>query len=217
MTLNKYEELMEKVEVTPEIRKRIQKEINKSFAEDQERSADIVDITRKTGFHRRKLFPLAACFALLLLAGIALPRLLHPVPDYTGDETQVVPDIAEWSSAEELSEKVGFPVTEIPVLKEQAEEIQYLSLWDTAEIQYTIDGSTVSYRKSQGSEDNSGVCETYEQERTETVNEQQYTLKGSGTECSLILWTDGNYSYSIYFEEAASKEQAETIIKELSE
>lgn len=217
MTLSKYEELMEKVEVTPEMRERVEKGIEKELAADSIMPTHIVDITRKKGFHSRKRLSLAACFALLLLAGIVLPRLLHPVPDYSGDETQVIPEIAGWSSTEELSEKMGFPVSDIAFLKEQAEETAYLSVWDIAEIQYTTDDHLVTYRKSLGNEDNSGVYETYEQETTETVNGQQYILKGNGTECSLILWTDEEYSYSIYFEEAVPKEQAETIIKELSE
>lgn len=220
--MNKYEELMDKVEVTPEMRERVLYGIGENLARNQEKTVDIVDITQATGVNRgkrtglyRKLLPLAACFALLLLAGIAVPRLLHPIPDYTGDETQVIPDITEWASAEELSEKVGFPVEDISTLKEQSEETIYLAQWDMAEIQYLVDGQTISYRKSQpAGEDNSGVYETYESERTETVNGQEYTLKGNGDTCSLILWEDEDYSYSIYFEEAVSVEQAEAIVIE---
>lgn len=223
--MNKYEELMEKVEVTPEMRERVLDGIGEKMSVDQKKTTNIVDITqttdsihrKKTGIYR-KLLPLAACFALLLLAGIAVPRLLHPIPDYTGDETQTVTDITEWTSVEELSEKVGFPVEDIQSLKERAEEVTYLAECDIAEIQYRVDGQTISYRKSQPSgEDNSGVYETYESERTETANGQEYTLKGNGDTCSLILWTDEDYSYSIYFEEAVPTEQVEAIAAEAVE
>ena len=55
------------------------------------------------------------------------------------------------TSAEALSEKVGFPVKDIPSLKAQADETTYLAEWGMAEIQYLIDGHTISYRKSQPS------------------------------------------------------------------
>lgn len=223
--MHKYEELMEKVEVTPEMRERVLDGINKKLSVNQKKTEKTVDITRNINIrHRkraeiyRKILPLAACFALLLLAGIAIPRLLHKAPDYTGDETQVAPDITEWTSAEALSEKVGFPVKDIPSLKAQADETTYLAEWGMAEIQYLIDGHTISYRKSQPSgEDNSGVYEAYELERTETINNQEYTLKGTGDTCSLILWTDADYSYSLYFEEAVATERAEAIVTEAVE
>lgn len=223
--MNKYEELMDKVEVTPEMRERVLDGIGEKMTVAQEKTANIVDITRiadlncrkRAGIYR-KLLPLAACFALLLLAGIAVPRLRHPMPDYTGDETQVVPDITEWTSAEELSEKVGFPVEDISSLKEEAEETTYLAEWGMAEIRYLVDGQTISYRKSQpAGEDNSGVYKTYEFERTGTVDGHEYTLKGNGDTCSLILWEDEDYSYSIYFEKAVSVEQAEKLEVELAE
>ena len=223
--MSKYEELMEKVEVTPEMRERVLDGIGEKMVANQKKPANIVDITqnvdsnnRKKTRTYRKFLPLAACFALLLLAGVAIPRLLHKVPDYTGDETQVIPDITEWASAEELSEKVGFLVEDISTWKEQSEETTYLAEWGMAEIQYLVDGQTISYRKSQpAGEDNSGVYETYESERTETVDGYEYTIKGNGDTCSLILWEDEDYSYSIYFEEAVPVEQAEKIVVELAE
>lgn len=221
--MNKYEEVMDKVEVTPEMRERVLNGIDEKLSKNQEKAVNIVDITqtskanrrKRTGIYR-KLLPLAACFALLLLAGIAVPRLFYKAPDYTGDETQAVPDITEWGSAEELSEKVGFQVEDIFSLKEKAEDTTYLAEWGMAEIQYHIDGQTISYRKSQPSgEDNSGVYETYEFERIETANGHEYTLEGNGDTCSLILWTEKDYSYSLYFEEAVSTEQAEAILTEI--
>ena len=221
--MNKYEVMVDKVEVTPEMRQRVLNGIGEKLSKNQEKAVNIVDITRTKGANRRKrtgiyrkLLPLAACFALLLLAGVAVPRLFYKAPDCTGDETQAVPDITEWASAEELSEKVGFSVDDIFSLKEKAEDITYLAEWGMAEIQYHIDGQSISYRKSQPvGEDNSGVYETYEFERTETADGHEYTLKGGDDTCSLILWTDKDYSYSLYFEEAVPTEQAEAILTEL--
>ena len=221
--MNKYEEVMDKVEVTPEMRERVLNGIGEKLSRNQEKAVNIVDITQTSKANRRKraeihrkLLSLAACFALLLLAGIAVPRLFYKAPDYTGDETQAVPDITEWASAEDLSEKVSFPVEDIFSLKEKAGDTTYLAEWGMAEIRYLVDGQTISYRKSQpAGEDISGVYETYESERTGIVDGHEYSLKGNGDTCSLILWTDDEYSYSIYFEEAVPTEQAEAILTEL--
>ena len=73
----KYDEVMEKLEVTPEMRARILQNVETQMTE-----------PRKKPNRLRRFAALAACLAVLLVGAVALPKLISsPAPE--GSETTI--------------------------------------------------------------------------------------------------------------------------------
>ena len=176
----KYKEVMDRIEVTPEMRQRV---------------LENVQAARKTKKKRalvRQLVSLAACLAIVLCCWYAW----QPKQEEQG--MQVAPQIENVESVEELSLKTGVPIEELKDLPFDVTEREYVSYWEElAEIQYIGETNSLRYRKSLGTEDNSGDYNTYSQEETLTVSGCAVTLKGNSDGYSLAIWTDGTYAYSV--------------------
>lgn len=209
MTLNrKYNEAMEHIEVTPEMRSRILNNIeNIDFAEKKR--------TKIVRFPNIKRFAtLAACLAVMLVGALTLPNLLD-----ISNEPPVIEnnDIVEVSSVEELSKTVGFEVSEPGNLPFESESVVYTAYWaEMAEIIYTNDEQTAAFRKGIGSDDVSGDYNSYELTSKISVNDINATLKGNGETYTLAIWTDGEFAYSLSLSEGVGDaewiEMLQTII-----
>ena len=173
--MTKYDEVMEKLEVTPEMRARILRNVEAQAAQ-----------PRKKPNRLRRFAALAACLAVLLVGAMALPKFISsPVP-------------VEVTSKEELSEAVGFPVKSAQSLPFFPQSIYYTSYWgEMAQIDYANGGSTACFRQSLGEEDNSGDWSEYPAQKSLTVNGCAVTLKGERDSYTLGIWSDGTYSYSL--------------------
>lgn len=199
-----YDEIMEKIEVTPEMRQRVLERIE---------SEKIVPARpRVMRFPAwKKYLSAAACLVLVLTGAAVLPRLMEwqrPEPPVL-----TVPDIEEAGSLQELSKLVGFEVTEDFALPFAAQEAVYCSYWnEMAQIQYTGTGQTATYRQSLGTDDNSGDHNTYGGTVEITVDNRTVTLKGTNGAYVLAIWTDGTYSYSLSISAGFSTEDWRTIL-----
>ena len=184
--MTKYDEVMEKLEVTPEMRARILQNVETQMAE-----------PRKKPNRLRRFAALAACLAVLLVGAMALPKFISsPVPEES--ETMVANGMVEVTSKEELSEAVGFPVKSAQSLPFFPQSIYYTSYWgEMAQIDYENGGSTACFRQSLGEEDNSGDWNEYPVKESFTVNGCAVTLKGERDSYTLGIWSDGTYSYSL--------------------
>lgn len=184
--MTKYDEVMEKLEVTPEMRARILQNVETQMAE-----------PRKKPNRLRRFAALAACLAILLVGAAALPKLISsPTPEES--ETTIANGMVEVASKEELSEAVGFPVKSAQSLPFFPQSIYYTSYWgDMAQIDYANGGSTACFRQSLGEEDNSGDWSEYPAQKSLTVNGCAVTLKGEADSYTLAIWQDGTYSYSL--------------------
>ena len=184
--MTKYDEVMEKLEVTPEMRARILQNVETQMAEPCKKPNRL-----------RRFAALAACLAVLLMGAMALPKFISsPVPEES--ETMVANGMVEVTSKEELSEAVGFPVKSAQSLPFFPQSIYYTSYWgDTAQIDYANGGSTACFRQSLGEEDNSGDWNEYPAQESLTVNGCAVTLKGERDSYTLGIWSDGTYSYSL--------------------
>lgn len=204
----KYNEAMEHIEVTPEMRSRILNNIeNIDFAEKKR--------TKIVRFPNIKRFvTLAACLAVMLVGALTLPNLLD-----SSNEPPVIEnnDIVEVSSVEELSKTVGFEVSEPGNLPFKPESVVYTAYWaEMAEIIYINDEQTASFRKGIGSDDVSGDYNSYELTSEISVNDINATLKGNGETYTLAIWTDGEFAYSLSLSEGVGDaewiEMLQTII-----
>lgn len=204
----KYNEAMEHIEVTPEMRSRILNNIeNIDFAEKKR--------TKIVRFPNIKRFAtLAACLAVMLVGALTLPNLLD-----ISNEPPVIEnnDIVEVSSVEELSKTVGFEVSEPGNLPFEPESVVYTAYWaEMAEIIYTNDEQTAAFRKGIGSDDVSGDYNSYELTSEISVNDINAMLKGNGETYTLAIWTDGEFAYSLSLSEGVGDaewiEMLQTII-----
>lgn len=210
-----YDEIMEEIQVTEEMRDRILQNI--ANTEIQKKSSG----KKSSHFYRWQKYSLtAACLALLLVGAVALPKIWNG----NGQESPMVGSeagtgeltgsaswgIQECSSAEALSEAAGFPVEDLEQLPFEAQETCYNYLGDgLAEIRYYGAGEErLDYRKSIGMEDNSGVYLDFDRVQEENVNGTKATLKGDEARVYLILWQKDGFSYSIYDEEGIPTAEA---------
>lgn len=184
--MTKYDEVMEKLEVTPEMRARILQNVETQMTE-----------PRKKPNRIRRFAALAACLAILLVGAAALPKLISsPTPEES--ETTIANGMVEVASKEELSEAVGFPVKSAQSLPFFPQSIYYTSYWgEMAQIDYANGGSMACFRQSLGEEDNSGDWSEYPAQKSLTVNGCAVTLKGEADSYTLAIWQDGTYSYSL--------------------
>lgn len=203
-----YDEIMEEIQVTDEMRDRILQNIAKTDL--QKKNAG----KKKSRFYRWQKYSLtAACLALLLVGAVALPKLWSgngQEPPASGNETGTGElmgsstwGLQECSSAETLSEAAGFPVEDLAQLPFTVNEVNYSYLGDgLAEIRYFgTEEERLDYRKSAGAEDNSGVYLEFDRVQETESNGVKVTLKGDEDRIYLILWQKDEFSYSIYDEE----------------
>ena len=128
--MTKYDEVMEKIKVTPEMRARIlQNAAAQCKPSDQKKPARVTVL--------RRFAALAACLAVLLAGAVALPRLISRPAQKEEAETMIANGMEELSSRDELSAAVGFPVKAAMSLPFFPQEIHYTSYWgDMAQTDY---------------------------------------------------------------------------------
>lgn len=209
--MRKYDEIMDKVEVTDEMKKRILSNIEKE---------DLTSAAPKRVFRWNKLASMAAGLVVLLLAGALLyPQLIRndePNPDENVQQGGW--GMQEYDSAEEMAEQLSFTMKDIPSLVEKAQETSYVVYDENfGEINYAWDDQSVCYRKSTGTEDNSGDWNEYARQDTVNVEELTCTLKGdSDDHYVLATWTDGSYAYSLSASKSMTQEQMHDLIVEIA-
>lgn len=196
---NPYRELMEQVNLTPEARERILTNVQQADLSPQPEK--VVPFPRRRQTWRRWA-SLAACLVVVVAVLVAVP-LLREQPD-TAPPVQVLPPFRQVDSLDALSEAVGFPVTEVSKLPFDPVSTTYTAYDEgLAEITYTgSGGQTATYRQSRGSEGNSGDYNLYPD--TQTLPEQNATLKGQDGLYTLALWTDDTYTYSLHLSNGLS-------------
>lgn len=201
MTLGeKYREAMDRIAVTEAMRGRILEKLRRTETAAEKK---VVPFPR-----RRRYWALAACLALLVTGALVLPHALpkpQTNPAGSGEPpcTQNANSIVEYPSPQALSQAVGFPVADLTHLPFPVSGTVYLdSFGDLAEIDYTgSGGQTAVYRKSPGTDDNSGVYDAFPQETQITAGDVTAALKGTEGAYTLATWTDGTYAYSVSLSE----------------
>ena len=208
--MRKYDEIMDKVEVTDEMKKRILSNIEKE---------DIHSHAPKRFFRWNKLASMAAGLVVLLIAGALLyPQLIHRDEVEPDENVQGVWGRQEYDSAEALSEQLSFAMKDIPSLAKKSQDTSYVAYdEDFVEITYAWDDQSVCYRKSTGTEDNSGDYNEYAHEDTVTTGDIVCTLKGDNQDhYVLAIWTDGTYAYSLSVAKAMSQKELLDLIVEIA-
>lgn len=196
ISMNKYNKIMNKINVTPEMHERIMNNIQEvDFEIEPKKMFFLQDY--------KKYISIAACLMVCIAGTLLIPNLMKVEQD---PPLQVVPDIVEYTSTRELSSSVGFEVKDVKNIPFEVEEIKYISYWkELAEIIYSGDDNTIIFRMSEGSDDNSGDYNEYEEVKSYSIDDYTVTLKGSNGLYNLAVWSDGSFSYSLELDVALSE------------
>ena len=188
--------MVDKIEVTPEMHERILKNISEiDFSEPIIKTKSIIRF--------KKILVLAACFVVLLISTFMIPKIINPEPPI-----QVVPDIVEYQSLDELSSALGFEVTVPTRLPFEAAQITYFACWkEFAEITYSNDNNTIVFRMAKGKDDVSGDFNQYEDVKEYQTDAGSMTLKGKNNAYTLATWIDDDFSFSISTIQPLSEEE----------
>lgn len=205
MTLGRsYDEIMSKIQVTDTARERILKRL----------SAEVPAPRRRVPMLPGALAT-AACLAILLAGVSLLPRFSTPPVATPPGPITAVPDFQDVASAEALSTLLGFPVSDLEELPFSWESATYTAYGQAmAQIRYENGEQWALFRKSAGSEDNSGDYTQYAAQSAETLDGWSIVLKGhTEDDYVLAIWTDGQYVCSLRLSSGLSQAQWQTLIQ----
>lgn len=198
---NRYDCVMEHIQVTPEIHDRIMNNLDKNFYTNKQRHVR----------NYRKIISIAACLVLLLVGTLVIRNIVDIAQPPV---TQFIP--VEYSSVQELSKGVGFNVREVHTYPFVAEQIQYIAYSNKlAKIVYKGGDNTLVFRMSAGSDDNSGDYNEYSDVRTCALGDYTVTLKGTANQFSLALWEADGYSYSVNISHAVSEKEMLEVLQSI--
>lgn len=201
----RYDEVMDKIEVTDEMRRRILGNLQKLGL-----AAAVTG--RTAAISRLKRFMPAACFALLL-GGVLAAGHMTGIFQPNEPSVAVANGIVEVDTLQALSAAVGFKTEELEVLPFGVETVVYTSYWnELAEITYSGEGQTAVFRKSPGTGDNSGDYNSYPSVREADMGPLSVTLKGSGEVYTLAVWLADGYAYSIRLSDGISEPEWQDLI-----
>lgn len=208
--MGQYKKIMKKIEVTEEMHSRILQNIH---------SMNLKPSHVVISFSKYKRYlSVAACFAVLLIGTIAFSTLTYQPskPAQPTPPVHIVNSIVECSSVKELKETVGFTINEIEVIPFEVESRSYMAYGkDLAQITYRGQEQKAVFRKSNGSEDNSGDYNLYGASDEITVDTATVTLKGDGNTYTLAIWTENEFSYSLNLTKGLTEEEWRGIIAEV--
>lgn len=186
---SKYGEIMDKVEVTAKMRRRI--------------ISNIMNYDFQRRRYLRRYAALAACLALVFIAAISIPKIHESNTDVI-DNGGI--SILTFSSIDELSQSVGFTVKNITSFPFTISNAEYVNNDGMAEITYKGSGENkIVYRISKGNEDNSGDYSDYGSIVKADIAGRKVTLKGDNGTFVLAVWSEGKLSYSIALSEGINK------------
>lgn len=205
---NKYDTIMEKVQVTDEMHDRI---LSKLLEADLDGAPQKVVRFPPV----RKYLLAAACFVLLLIgaAGILRSTRQREVPPIV-----VAPEISEFNSAKELSKFIGFELEEIRHIPFIPQNTSYAAYGgEIAEVVYSDDSHTLRFRKSEGEGDISGDYNEYDAVQEIAENGFTVTIKGNGGRYSLAIWEKDGYSYSLQITEGIPESELIALVRNIRE
>ena len=207
MTLKgRYDDIMDRVQVTDEMRARVLEKVRQADLSAPEERQRAPAAWRRWG-------AVAACLAVMIAGGLALPHLLPQ----NGTEDPLVlagPGMEEMDSRAALEQAVGFSVEEAETLPLAPQEVLYTA-FDSglAQVEYRGEnGQTALLRKSQGPEDNSGDFNQYPDVEERELDGNTVTLKGAEGQFTLALWQKGGFSYSLSLSQGQDAQGWEEIL-----
>lgn len=133
-----------------------------------------------------------------------------------GEDSSGIYQMKGFSTAQELEKAAGFPVKDLTAIPFKADQKEYRLIAGTiAEENYVGSENELSFRKSKGQEDNSGVYEAYSVTKTAKIQGSDVTMTGDNGAFNLICWTDDQYAYSLYSVQGISEKAVLDLVEEI--
>ncbi len=125
-------------------------------------------------------------------------------------------DATEYSSAQELSDAVGFVIKDIETVPFEPTEVIYRVIsGKLAEIVYIGDGEKLTVRKSAGDEDNSGDYNDYPVFEAAEIEDAKVNIMGYDDGFYLSTWYDGEYFHSIGSDNPQSSDKMKEMVSDV--
>lgn len=218
MTLNKspknnsYKEIMDRIEVTDEMRSRILENVVLS----QEK--------KHFPFQRfSRYLPVCASLLILAIGASTLPQMVNRITNPTPIEgvggAPGTASIETCKSINELSRRMGFKVFGLYDFPFEVKSTEYTSYFDElAQITYRGADNEISYRQSaRGDEtDNSGDYNEYPDVITTELSGLPLILKGENGNYVLAIWYDNDFCYSISTEVGLKRAEIEHLVEQIA-
>lgn len=187
----RYNEIMQEIEVTDEMRGRVLDHILTKSTERPNKTIHFLKYKKTASW--------IACAVLLIVCGVFVTDMVHSDREsQEGSVANPVADMIECKSVKELSQRAGFTVKDVGEIPFEVLMTSYTWCWNEfAEVRYVGNDNTLSYRKSAGNDDISGDYTDYEQNIIEKVNGSDVTIKGNKDLFFLVTWQSDGYSFSI--------------------
>lgn len=231
MILSKaYDEIMDRIVVNDDMRRRVLQNVEKEPANNVELQEDSAvwegeekRLRRMRRYRISRYLSGAACLALLITGVALIPQINRGQQEPTSGQEMVgvVNGMETVASAEELSQKVGVPVSDLKDLPFTVEHTKYTNGWgEFAQIDYEGvdadgDAQSLCYRKGTGEDDISGDYNVYEIEEAVDVTGTQVTLKGSADGYALAVWNESGYAYAVSVTKKITKDEILQIVEEI--
>lgn len=204
--MNKYTSAFDKIQVTPEMEKRIKETLEKE-------SQEIAVVSKKRSVFQRParlIYALSACCVLVFV--ITLSYFLFFNDNNTDPGIAVTNPFKEFTSIDELKGALSFDL-KTPKGIPADYEITGISLisGQTVQIRYSNGNDEMTYRVAPGSEDISGDYNEYDFIQIINISGMDITLKGRNDRVYLTTWSDDTFSYSL----ATSKGMSESLLIEI--
>lgn len=227
----KYQEIMDQVRVTGEMKQRVLQKAKEAIETEKTPESGKIIRSRFLSYGRTSRYlSAAACIMMLLVGGLTVPKLLNrgnpvnptetavgfsPVEDDSqgeagGEVGAIVGNgMVEVESLAELSQALGFSVPEIKNIPFEVTRTVYTNGWNKfAQVEYQggSQEEAALFRKARGTDDISGAYNPYSDVREVTVKEVPVTLKGNEGKYKLAIWQQDGFAYSLSFEPGGSED-----------
>lgn len=205
----KYNEVMSRVAVTPEMRERVLSNVENARA---------AKINNKKKISRTiiRWFPLAAAACLVLIVGIGVGNSYNNngTVGSNGGDMVTSQGLEDCASLDQLSEKVGFDVPDLSAdIPFEVKQTVYTDVFGVARVSYNgADDTYIELDKGldEGydvSGDNNDYENTFEVSAS-GYSDVKITMKGNGDSVSLATWTYDGYAYALSFGQPVDKNTA---------
>lgn len=205
----KYNKIMEKVNVTPEMHDRILNNL-------RHMNTDLTStkLEKRRFNFKQKSAILAACVVLLFAGGIITYQ--YQSNSNTPNNVVTAPSIVNYASLQELVDGTGIRINEIKHLPFVVKQTFYSAFGnDLAQIQYSGENNGATFRVSGNSDNNSGIYDEFPDVIQIAIGSNTATVKGNSGKYSLALWSSDGLSYSLSLEKGISKDEILSIITSL--
>ncbi len=155
----------------------------------------------------------AACLLVCVAAAYPVMKLIEP----QAKAVAINNPIEQQQNIDELRKVLPFEL-KVPTLLPRGYKADGVATINKvmAQIRYSKKGNTIMYRMAQGTEDISGDTRQYAYDDMEEEDGLKVRMRGvDERRISVATWTDGTFTYSLFFSKPMHEEMVEEIVENI--